>query len=353
MKKILIFPSFIMAFGLASCGDNPESDTNVSNEIVTENNGSGTRKSSETISKTDAGGYVMGDPDAPMKLVAYLSLTCSHCKDFSEEAFDLIRDNYVESGRVSFEVRNFVRDPLDLSMAILTQCGGDESYFSLTSQALKYQNELFDKAIAMGETKYREILNSDSDIKFVLLAQNLGLFEYFQQNGLSNEQAKTCLSDETKAEVLMSQTEAAGAASYVDGTPTFFINGRKIQGTNWASVESNLTGNESPSNSSKTPSNPSSELMETSDADCASMARGLAISMCVNRAFNLLNPHENFLRSAASEAAKLPASCEPFHGNTVGDGMSVGNEVFNRIIDNRQSDPSEQEVASLCATMVR
>ena len=65
----------------------------------------------------------MGNPDAPVKLVEYGSLTCPHCADFAA-AGDASRwsRNYVRSGRVSFEYRNFVLNGIDVAATLLARC---------------------------------------------------------------------------------------------------------------------------------------------------------------------------------------------------------------------------------------
>jgi protein-disulfide isomerase len=97
---------------------------------------------SDVVSKTTEGGYVMGNPDAPIKLIEFGSLTCPHCAEFEEKGFPKLRDTYVNSGRVSLEFRNFVRDPFDTTMAMLTHCGTPDSFFALTQQVYANQKDI-------------------------------------------------------------------------------------------------------------------------------------------------------------------------------------------------------------------
>lgn len=241
MRTFNYIAPLALALALTACGEASEGETGASSsgsvEAVEAPAG---QKWSETVSKTEAGGIVMGNPDAPIKLVEYMSITCSHCKDFGEQAFVPLRDNYVDTGRVSFEIRNFVRDPLDLSAAILSRCGGESPFFPLTEQALGYQGTMFEKAQGMGEATYSDILQSDPKVRFVRLAEQLGLISFFQQRGISEDQAKTCLADTAAAEKLMNDTQKAAEEFDIQGTPTFLLNGQKIDGTNWTMVETKL-----------------------------------------------------------------------------------------------------------------
>ncbi len=241
MRTFNYIAPLALALALTACGEATEGETGASSGSAVEAvEAPAGQKWSETVAKTDAGGIVMGNPDAPIKLVEYMSITCSHCKDFGEQAFAPLRDTYVESGRVSFEIRNFVRDPLDLTAAILSRCSGEGPFFPLTEQALGYQATMFEKAQGMGEATYSSILQSDPKVRFVRLAEQLGLISFFQQRGISEDQAKACLADTEVAEKLMAETQKGAEELSIEGTPTFLINGQKVEGTNWAMIETKL-----------------------------------------------------------------------------------------------------------------
>ncbi|MEO9634736.1 MAG: thioredoxin domain-containing protein [Parasphingorhabdus sp.] len=241
MRTFNYIAPLALALALTACGEATEGEAGASSSGAAEavEAPAGT-KWSETVTKTEAGGIVMGNPEAPIKLVEYMSITCSHCKDFGEQGFAPLRDNYVETGRVSFEIRNFVRDPLDLSAAILSRCGGEGPFFPLTEQALGYQATMFEKAQAMGEATYTNILSAAPETRFVRLAEQLGLVSFFQQRGISEDQAKACLADTAAAEKLMTDTQKAVDDLDISGTPTFLINGQKIDAANWTMVETKL-----------------------------------------------------------------------------------------------------------------
>ena len=66
----------------------------------------------------------MGNPNAEVKLVEFGSMTCPHCAEFDEQGGKPLIDNYVKNGQVSFEFRNFVRDPFDMTASLIARCGG-------------------------------------------------------------------------------------------------------------------------------------------------------------------------------------------------------------------------------------
>lgn len=85
-----------------------------------------------TVSNED--GYILGNPDAPIKLVEYASLTCPACAQFAAQAAEPLKADYVNTGRVSFELRNQIHGPQDLILARLVRCSSKESFHPLSDQ---------------------------------------------------------------------------------------------------------------------------------------------------------------------------------------------------------------------------
>ena len=76
---------------------------------------------STTVVASD-NGHKVGNPKAKTKLVEFMSYTCSHCADFAREGDAAIKLAYLPKGDVSYEIRHLLRDPFDLTAALLTQC---------------------------------------------------------------------------------------------------------------------------------------------------------------------------------------------------------------------------------------
>src|SRR5688500_12259900 len=84
---------------------------------------------SQVVTPTPAGGFMMGNANAGVKLIEYGSMTCPHCAEFDETGVQPLIDNYVKSGRVSYEYRNYVRDPYDLAASLIARCNGAQGFF--------------------------------------------------------------------------------------------------------------------------------------------------------------------------------------------------------------------------------
>lgn len=195
---------------------------------------------SEQIQQTDDGGYLMGNPDAKIRLVEFGSLTCSHCADFAKSAMEPLVSDYVNSGRVAFEFRNFVRDPIDITGAMLTRCGADESFFALTEQFFENQPAFFEAIQGAGEQAQAAIQNAPADQRFLTVAEVTGMVDFFAARGIARDQALACLGDTATAQSLADTTQAQAERYNLTGTPSFLLNNSKIDAGSWEQVEAAL-----------------------------------------------------------------------------------------------------------------
>ncbi|MCK9543990.1 MAG: DsbA family protein [Novosphingobium sp.] len=225
--------------GLTGCGKGKDASA-VSGEPIASIAAPQGKVWADVIGQTPEGGYRMGNPDAPIKLVEYASITCSHCAEFSEASMPALRDTFVNSGRVSYEFRNFVRDPIDLTAAQLTRCGAPETFFALTEQVLANQTEMFSKAQAAGEAAYSAAMSQPPATRGAAIARLTGLTEFFAARGISVDQANACLADTKAAQALAEMAQKQGEQFEITGTPTFIINGEKADANTWDVIKNRL-----------------------------------------------------------------------------------------------------------------
>lgn len=232
----------IIAFSLslAACGKSGDGAAKPSGDpIATVAPPAGTTWA-DTINQTPDGHFVMGNPNAKLKLAEYASYTCSHCRDFSAEASEEIR-GLVNSGKMSYELRNFIRDPIDIATALLARCGGKDIFYPLSEQFFANQNAMFEKAQALGDAKYQALMSAPPQQRFGQLAQAVGLVDFAKQRGIAEDQARQCLADTASAEKLAKGVEAASQRYKIDGTPTFLINDTVVENVaNWAALKPKL-----------------------------------------------------------------------------------------------------------------
>ena len=224
---------------LAGCGEqggNASGSAPVIEKIPAPNNGDWT----EIVSETAEGGFRMGNPEAPVKLVEYGSLSCSHCAEFAEEAGGPLRENYVKTGRVSWEFRPFLLFPSDPGVTMLLRCQGASPFFQLSDQLYAEQsNWLGALQTAVGAPGVEAQLQSMSaPQRSAALVKMAGLDEFFRGRGMPQGRIDSCLADEKAIQDLIARTERAQSEDGVQGTPTFLINGSKVpDAASWAALE--------------------------------------------------------------------------------------------------------------------
>ena len=239
-KSVAAAITLPLALGLAACGDTPD-DTTVAESAPVENVAAPAGTSwSETVATTDRGGYLVGNPDAPIKLVEYGSLTCPGCAGFSQQASEPLMNEYVDSGRVSFEFRSFlIHGPLDLVLTRLIGCGPKESAVPLADQIWANLPAIQQRAYADQASLERALLLPE-DKRFVAFAEVAGVYDFFAARGISRDQAATCLADFGEMKRLADFSQSYANDDKIAGTPTFLLNGTQLTETSWESVEAAL-----------------------------------------------------------------------------------------------------------------
>lgn len=229
-----------LCLALAACGSGGDKAAAPNGEPVAKIAPPAGKAWTDVVEKTPEGGYRMGNPDAPIKLIEFASLTCPHCAEFAETSGAELRDTFVASGRVSFEFRNFVRDPIDIAAAQLTRCGAPESFFALTEQAMANQPAMFEAIQKGGEPAYNQAMAQPDDRRVLAIAQLAGLPDFFATRGIAKEQAAACLTDAKAIEALAKATQDQSKEYDIQGTPTFLVNGQKIDANAWPEVKAKL-----------------------------------------------------------------------------------------------------------------
>ena len=194
------------------------------------------------VAATPAGGYVLGNPKAKVKLVEYGSLTCPHCRAFDEEGVPTLLAKYVKPGQVSWEFRNYVRDAADLTAALIARCNGAGSFFPLVRALYKDQPVWFGKARATPKEQLQQLASQPPQQQFVGMAKFAGLDDWAKAHGVPPAKSSQCLANLKSVDQLVQMTSDA-TEQHPDfaGTPTFLINGGLVKNTGtWDQLEPQL-----------------------------------------------------------------------------------------------------------------
>jgi protein-disulfide isomerase len=196
---------------------------------------------SQIISQSQAGGFLMGNPQAAVKLVEYGSMTCPHCAEFDEAGVPQLIDKYVKTGQVSFEFRNYVRDPFDLAASLIARCNGEKSFFPLTRAMFEDQQNWIAKLQTVSPEQQQRLTTLPPSQQFVEIAKLAGFQQWAAKRGVPTAKSTACLSNEAEVNRLVQMnSDATTAHPDFKGTPAFTINGELVDGASWQALEPEL-----------------------------------------------------------------------------------------------------------------
>ena len=186
------------------------------------------------------GGHLIGNPQAEGRLVEFMSYTCSHCAEFARTGDGAIKLLYVPTGKVSYEVRHLIRDPIDLTAALAAQCGAP-SRFPGNHEALILKHDEWmataRKATQAQQSRWRF---GSFGSRAQAIASDLGFYDIMEGRGYSRTELDRCLTDETKARAIAEQSQADTAKFGLQGTPTFFMGGKMLEAHSWPGIQTEL-----------------------------------------------------------------------------------------------------------------
>lgn len=240
MISIRFAPLALAIFALAACNKSDSGPTPTSGEAIKAIAPPAGTAWADRLEATPEGGVRMGNPDAPIKLIEYGSLSCPHCAKLAQDGFEKITGQYVASGRVNYEFRSVVIHPQDVSLTLLAKCGPVETFFPLVDQVYRnfdaMEAPLSDPAV---QQKANAAIQGPGPQRQIGLADALKYTEFFSSRGLTVEKAHACLADSTKLKQIEEQNQKF-VADGVESTPTLIVNGEKLGTTDWADLDKAL-----------------------------------------------------------------------------------------------------------------
>jgi protein-disulfide isomerase len=193
---------------------------------------------SRSVVVTPEGGYRMGNPNAAVKVVEYGSLTCPHCAQFSNAAKAPLAAR-VRTGKVSFEFRNFVLNGVDASASVLARCASPANFFPLVENIYSTQDQWIAKFSGLSQDQKQKISALPESQRLAGVADAAGLTQLAARHGIPAAKARACLANPAGLARLGTMNEAASKLG-VQGTPTFFVNGRKVHAHEWAELDAEI-----------------------------------------------------------------------------------------------------------------
>ena len=151
----------------------------------------------------------IGSAKAPVTITEYSSMSCPHCAAFGQNVFPMLRSKYIDTGKVRFVFREFPLDIKAAAASILARCAGkgdSEKYLGAVETLFKLQERL--------------------------MAQTRDTLIYVGKlHGMSEQEVETCEKDQAQFDKLTADQRYAHQELKVTSTPTFFLNGVRLQGS--------------------------------------------------------------------------------------------------------------------------
>lgn len=151
---------------------------------------------------------VLGHADAPVTIVEYASMACSHCADFTAETLPAIKQQYISTGKAKLIFRELPLEPRSTGIFMLARCVTKERYYPFIETLFGHQRQWIETKDITGYLKQTSKLA-----------------------GLSEQEFKSCLANQELLNKVNAVRERALKEFGVTGTPTFFINGKKYVGS--------------------------------------------------------------------------------------------------------------------------
>lgn len=167
-----------------------------------------------TVARADAlppadGDMALGSPKAKVQVVEYASLSCTHCAHWNNEVFPAFKKQFIDTGKVRYVFREFLTQPYEFAAAgyLLARRVGPAKYFEVLDAVFHQQDAIYKSGDLWG-----------------------GLLKIGQGFGLTETQVTTALSDQPALDAVNARVEKAAARDKVEVTPTFFVDGERIEG---------------------------------------------------------------------------------------------------------------------------
>lgn len=239
MKRMMI--AGVAALALAACNSGANNSTAAaSGPVAAVAPPAGTEWAS-VVSETPEGGMLMGNPNAPIKLLEYGSLTCPGCAAFSMESSEPLKAKYIATGKVSLEYRSLLLHAPDVMASLTLKCGGPAPFFTLMEGSYATMQTWLGKLSSLPPAEAQRLQGLPVAAQNTEYARISGLDQFAIQRGVSADALAGCLADTKKADALLKIRDEAFTKYNVSGTPTFFINGEMVPNvSSWKNLEPEL-----------------------------------------------------------------------------------------------------------------
>ena len=181
MKKLSIFTiviSFILSFNLNANDD--------------------------SVLKIKENDFYIGDPEAPITIIEYASMSCSHCADFHNDTLEELKIEFIDTGKVRFVFRDFPFNYPALAGSMMMRCIPVNFRYDYMNALYKLQKNWV----------FRDHSKTKAE-----------LYKIMQSGGMKQDEFDACLSNVDLENELLEGVMNAQGEFNIRSTPSFIVNG--------------------------------------------------------------------------------------------------------------------------------
>ena len=151
---------------------------------------------------------VYGDADAPVEVIEYASLSCPHCKTFHDEVFPVLKEEYIDTGKIKFVYRDFPTNSPALAAAMIARCAGPDRHGAMVDLFFETQSQWG---------------RSENPLQALTMVARMA--------GIGPNEVDACLKNSDMLQAINDQARRANEELGVAATPTLFVAGEKVEPT--------------------------------------------------------------------------------------------------------------------------
>jgi len=174
---------------------------------------------------------VIGDRDAPVEIIEYAAISCSHCAHFHQDVLPELKKKYLDTGKARLVYRNFIFDnPFDVYASLLTRCATRENFFSTVKTYFDYQKAWLKVA------EMQQVYQADGRDAAIIFAQ-AEVAKIAKMAGMSDEDVRQCYDNQQAINYLLQIRKTAVETYGVNSTPTLIVGGKKVESNDLVTLE--------------------------------------------------------------------------------------------------------------------
>jgi len=153
--------------------------------------------------------FVIGDKDAPITIIEYASMSCSHCASFHKNTLPDIKKEYIDTGKVRMVFRDYPFNYPALLGSMMMRCIASDVRYDYMNALYQLQNTWVNKDPKISKKE---------------------LYKIMQSGGMTKDEFNVCYSNLDNENLILEGVMAAQKDFNIKSTPSFIVNGNLIEG---------------------------------------------------------------------------------------------------------------------------